>query len=121
MATTLAATLTTLPVTIGHFGQFSIISPLANALTLPLLPLTMAVGAIAVGTGLIWTLLGQAWGLVAWLPLWYLMAVPHWLGNLSWSAITLPPIGWLAIFLYAPMVALLLRRHKKNICPLAAG
>jgi competence protein ComEC len=121
MATTLAATFTTLPVTIGHFGQFSIISPLANALTLPLLPITMAIGGAAVGLGLVSSALGSAAALVAWLPLSYLLAIPHLFASIPWAAVTLEPIGWLAIFLYAPMVALLVYRKKSCVCPLSVG
>ena len=44
---TIAAQISTLPIILFHFGRLSIVSPLANVLVAPFIPLSMAVGAIA--------------------------------------------------------------------------
>jgi competence protein ComEC len=48
LAPTLAAQLTTLPVIAYHFGEVSLLAPLANLLVLPFVPLVMAGGAISI-------------------------------------------------------------------------
>lgn len=65
-ATTLAATLATLPVTAFGMGQVSLVGPLANLLVLPLLPLAMATGVFAVVFGMILPALGRFVALPAW-------------------------------------------------------
>jgi len=45
---TIAAQISTLPIILFHFGRLSIVSPLANMLTAPFIPLSMGFGAIAV-------------------------------------------------------------------------
>lgn len=120
VATTLAATLSTLPITVAHFGQFSIIGLLANAVTLPLLPLTMAVGGIAVGAGLLWQPLGAAAGLVAWLPLTYLLGAAHLSASVPGAAVVTQPLGWWAACLYLPLVAFVYRGRSVPLCPAVA-
>ena len=60
---TLAAQITTLPVSIYHFERFSLSSFLANILILPPQPLVMILGGISVIAGLVCQPLGQ---LLAW-------------------------------------------------------
>lgn len=119
VATTLAATLSTLPITVAHFGQFSVVGLVANAITLPLLPLTMALGGVAVGAGMLWQPLGAAAGLLAWLPLTYLLGVAHVASLVPGAAVVTQPLGWWAAFLYLPLLAVTLRRSPRATCPLA--
>lgn len=109
VACTLAATVATIPVSICHFGQISIISPLANALTLPLLPLTMAIGAIGIAFGLIWLTLGQIAGLLVWLLLSYLLLIPRTLSAWPMAAANMPALGYWAFILYVPIILLIIR------------
>jgi competence protein ComEC len=74
LGVSLAAQLATLPLILLHFGRLSVISPLANLLMAPIVPLAMLgalLGAIA-GLGVGIPLVGPAAALVnlvAWLPL----------------------------------------------------
>ncbi|HET6445925.1 MAG TPA: DNA internalization-related competence protein ComEC/Rec2 [candidate division Zixibacteria bacterium] len=61
---TLAATLITLPIILYHFGQLSLISPLANLLVLPAQPGVMIWGGLATLSGMIFPAVGT---IVAWL------------------------------------------------------
>jgi len=61
---TIAAQLTTLPIMAYHFGRISLISILANPAILPVQPLVMILGGLAVIFGWIYLPLGQ---IVAWL------------------------------------------------------
>ncbi len=65
-ATTLAATIATLPVTAFGMGQVSFAGPIANLLVLPLLPLAMASGAVATVVGMILPIAGRILALPAW-------------------------------------------------------
>ena len=121
MATTLAATLSTLPITVAHFGQFSIVGLLANAVTLPLLSFTMAVGGLTIGLDLVHPLLGAAVGLIAWLPLSYLLGVAHLAALVPGAAVITQPLGWWAVFFYLPLLAALYRRRPKIVCPAVAS
>ena len=53
MATTLAAQVITLPFIFYHFGTISLISPVANLLIGPLIPLLMLMGVLVLGAGLL--------------------------------------------------------------------
>jgi competence protein ComEC len=53
LATTLAASIPTLPLVIGAFGRLSLISPLANLVAVPLFPPLMVVGVAASVAGAI--------------------------------------------------------------------
>jgi len=66
---TLAAQLGTLPLLIFHFGRLSLISPLANILIVPLLPVIMILGITLVFSGLIWLFFAK---IIAW-PVWFLL------------------------------------------------
>lgn len=111
LASTLAATVATLPISLSQFGLLSAVAPLANVLVVPAIPLTMAVGAVAVGLGLAWLPLGQLAGVVAWLPLRYVAEVGERLGGLPAAAINLQPLGAWAWLLYLPLMLYLRRRH----------
>ncbi|HJS30046.1 MAG TPA: ComEC/Rec2 family competence protein, partial [Anaerolineales bacterium] len=63
---TLAAQLTSLPVTVYHFRQISISSLAANPAILPAQPAVMVLGGLAVVIGLLAPPLGKLAGLLAW-------------------------------------------------------
>ena len=74
---TLAAQIATLPFMGLHFGQVSLIAPLANLLVAPFLPLAMLFSALAV-------LLKQPFVLLAWFFLWVVEQTALLLAKLPW-------------------------------------
>ncbi|TEU00632.1 MAG: hypothetical protein E3J30_02355, partial [Anaerolineales bacterium] len=64
---TLAAQITTLPLTAIHFRRLSLVSVLANPVILPLQPLLMITGGLASLLGALWIPLGQPIAWAAWL------------------------------------------------------
>ena len=66
LATTIAATLPTLPVVAGAFGRLSLIAPLANLVCVPSFPLLMLSGAATSVIGAIWLDAARPVALVAW-------------------------------------------------------
>ncbi|MBU1177132.1 ComEC/Rec2 family competence protein, partial [Patescibacteria group bacterium] len=66
---TLSAQLGVLPLLIFHFGQLSLISPIANILIVPLLPVIMILGIFLCFIGLIWLSLAK---IIAY-PIWFIL------------------------------------------------
>ncbi len=63
---TLAAQLTTLPVTLVNFGRLSLSALIANPFILPAQPLVMQLGGLAVLAGMVFLPFGQALAWLAW-------------------------------------------------------
>lgn len=80
---TLAAQLTTLPVTVFHFQRLSWSSLLANPLILPAQPPIMALGGLALLAGLAWLPAGRFLGLLVWPFVEYTIRVVEW--TAAWS------------------------------------
>lgn len=81
LGTTLAAQIATLPVLLTIFGQYSLLSVIANALVLWTIPLITIVGAIGILIGLVLEPIGR---LIIWLIiplLWYLVGVVNFFSN----------------------------------------
>jgi len=71
LKTTLSAQITVMPLILFYFHQISLISPLANLLVLPIIPITMLVGFLAVASGVLYTPIGTFLAWPAWLFLSY--------------------------------------------------
>ena len=71
----LAATLATFPLVAFHFDRMPLFGIFVTLLALPALPFLLVSSLVAAGAGLIHPLLGQVFGWVAWLPLYYLLAL----------------------------------------------
>src|SRR3989442_13205434 len=65
LATTLAATLPTIPIIAAVFGRVSLVSPLANLVAVPLFPPLMLAGAATAALGSVSLDLAQVPGLLA--------------------------------------------------------
>ncbi len=75
LSTTLAAQAATLPIILATFGQYSLLSILANVLVLWTIPLIMIIGGVGIVIGLILEPLGR---LIVWMCiplLWYLQSI----------------------------------------------
>lgn len=82
---TLAAQLGTLPILIFQFGQISLISPLANLMIVPLLPVIMGMGMMVVFLGLIYLPLAKIVVWPIWLLLSYLIKTIEYLSSFPWA------------------------------------
>lgn len=109
---TLAAQITTLPLMLAYFHQFSPLSLVANLLVIPVQPAVMYLGSSAAMASLVSLRLGQWLGWVAWLPLAYTIhaveAVARWVGT-SGAMGSVPPLlivtyyGLLSVFTLEPL------------------
>ncbi|MGW8319654.1 MAG: DNA internalization-related competence protein ComEC/Rec2, partial [Candidatus Promineifilaceae bacterium] len=87
LLSTLAAMLLTLPLIMVHFGQLSLVSPLANLFALPAQPAVMTWGGLATVAGLFFEPMGQALAWVAWLFLTYTIGVVRLFARLPAAAV----------------------------------
>lgn len=82
LGTTLSAQIAVFPFLAYYFGQISLISPLANLLVLPAVPLAMLFGALGIA-------LGEFFTWPAWLFLAYIIKAVELLASLPFAAIQL--------------------------------
>lgn len=113
LTTTLAATLTTLPLILYQFEQLSVVSPVANILILPLIPWLMLLGFISV-------LLSWLIPIVAIFPAWltdagcqYVLNVSKIASSWQWSAIPLSLPWWGMVAGYIILVWIMVRGAKR--------
>ncbi|MCC7432305.1 ComEC/Rec2 family competence protein [Candidatus Peregrinibacteria bacterium] len=109
---TIAAQLIVLPIIFVNFGQVSLISPIANLLTAPLIPVLMFLGILTILIGQVWLFLGQIVGVSAQLLVIILLKVTNLLAKIPLASWT---IGegqyWLAI-VYWYILFKLFRKRK---------
>lgn len=112
LGATLAAQVLALPIILYHFGNLSLVAPLANVVIVPLVPYAMLLGASALLINLIaqplagWlSLVGWlSYGLwmVTWLPFAYITEGVNLLARIPWAAVQLPPFPlWMLLAYYA--------------------
>jgi competence protein ComEC len=115
---TFAAQILTLPLILYHFGNLSIITPLANVIIVPVVPYVMFLGAPALLAGLLWLPLGQLLALGTWLPLTWLANGALLLAMPRWASINLPPFPlWMLAACYILIGILHLLKHftQRNV------
>lgn len=123
---TLAAQLTTWPVQVYYFRQFSLVSLIANPLILPPQPLVMVLGGLSVLGGMLFLPLGQLLAAVTWPFVAYTNQVAGFLSGLGIQSISTGPVNPLMIATYyAGLFGLVLsagqlRDRLKAVAPMAA-
>jgi ComEC/Rec2-related protein len=101
---TLAATLLTTPIIIAYFERLSIISPIANLLVVPLLPLVMGLGLVAAVVIFIWPLAGRLLALLTWPILQWIIGLSTVISRQSFASTNVVLPIWGIITLIAVMV-----------------
>lgn len=91
LASTLAATIATLPITLLSFGQLSVIAPLVNLLVLPFIPYAMGFGVIAIVFGSIVPMIGVWVALPAWTALVTMTGIIDAASRLPFASTVIPP------------------------------
>ncbi len=84
--TSIAAQVTTMPIILHHFGNLSLVAPIANILVLWTVPIIMQITAVAVATGGFLSYL--VWPLLKWCN-W----VVYFLSSFELSSLTVKPVG----------------------------
>jgi len=83
--TTLAAQLAVLPILLSQFGSVSAAGLFSNLLVLEVVPLTMGLGFLTAGLGMLWHTLAVPFGWLLWVPLRFQIGVIEWFGGLGWN------------------------------------
>jgi competence protein ComEC len=115
LQTTLAAQAGVLPILLSNFGQISAISPLINALVLPVIPLIMILGLITAIFGLLWQPAALIASWFAWVPLTYFIKVVEWFGNLPWASFELGKISFWWVVGYYLVLGIIILNSKSKI------
>ncbi len=111
---TLAAQLAALPILLVNFGQFSWLSPLVNALVLPLIPLLMVFGFIIAGLSFFSSFLAQLLSWFVWPFLSWFVKVVEFFGGLSWTNWEMGEIScWWAVLYYLILLIFLIKAGFK--------
>lgn len=111
---TLSAQIFVLPIILVNFNQLSLISPLANLLVLPIIPLTMMLGFLAIVGSFIFYPLGTIFSWIAFLPLKYETIVIKYLAELKFSSIEIIFPAWGVILWYVILLVGMQIIKKKN-------
>lgn len=118
IAVTLAAQTATLPIFGVTFHQLSLVAPLANMLTVPLLGPLILLGLLVSGAGLVFAPLALVCGWVAWPLLWFVSATVLWCAQLPGAYLTIDTFGtalaWSYYALLALATALLIQRYSRS-------
>lgn len=114
---TFSAQLAVLPLLVFNFGQFSLISPLANLLIVPFLPLLMILGLAISFSGLIFPTLAKIAAFPAWLLLTYFIKTIEFLSSLPGACFNTGKISWIIPLFYYSILILLVRLFKKKKGP----
>jgi len=88
IAVTLAAQTATLPIEAVTFHQVSLIAPIANILTVPLLSMLILLGVLMCISGLFSIPAAIVCGWIAWPLLWYILAAINWCAGLPGAYLT---------------------------------
>ncbi len=112
---TIAATVVTFPITAFNFGQFSVVSILANFLVLPVVEIVMMLGIVTVAMGL-WDVVGTlVYGLL-WVPLEYFVKAIELVSSISFAVVELPDFpGCFVVFFYLLVLFIVLKKYPAGV------
>jgi len=114
LAMTFAAQAFAVPWIISLFGTLSLVSPLANILVAPFIPLSMLTGSLAVLLSWVWLPLGQLFAYVTWAFLSIVIFTCHTLASVPYASVKPPFSGtlWMAAYYACLTLFLALRRRR---------
>ena len=97
----------------GELKNFSLTSLPANILVLPLTPVSMFLGFLTGVSGMFWSILGQFFGILAYLVSSYQLAVIKFLAGFPLSSFPIS-INWILLVLSYALIFYFLFRLNKN-------
>ncbi|MCK5471696.1 ComEC/Rec2 family competence protein [Candidatus Gracilibacteria bacterium] len=97
---TLSAQITAVPLIVFYFDRLSLVSPLANILVAPAIPLAMLLGFIAVAIGAIYLPAGILIGFLAYSLLSYILWIAEWGAKLPGASVEVGFFGIVFVVVY---------------------
>jgi len=110
---TMSAQVLVLPVILYDFQKLSIISPLANILVLPIIPLSMLLGFLTALFSFIFPPLALVFSWITYLPLRYETCVISFLSDLKFSSVEIS-LSWWGVGIWYIIVISFIYFQKKN-------
>jgi len=114
LATTMAATATTLPLILLQFEQLSLVSPLANMLILPLIPWLMALCAVTVLLSWVLPFIIFPFRWFVDLGCQYILSMSKFMASFSWSSISFSLTFLAMVITYGFIFLLIFYERKKQ-------
>jgi len=109
---TLSAQVFVLPILMSNFGKLSLISPLANVLILPIIPITMLIGFVAIFCSFIFWPVAQVFSWLAYLPLKYETFVIKYLASLKYASVDINSFPWWVMAVWYIILLLVVYKIK---------
>jgi len=94
---TLSAQIFVLPIIMNDFQKLSIISPLANLLVLPIVPVTMLLGFVMIILAFVFPPLATIFSWLTFLPLKYETTIIEWMANLKFASVEILNFSWVFV------------------------
>jgi len=110
LSVSLSAYLMTLPIIVYHFGQASVVAPVANLLVIWLVAPIMFMGMIMVAVGSILPILGMIVGWILWVPTTFFVNVAQGFASLPFASFTLGKGIWQLSVGYLILLFLILKQ-----------
>jgi competence protein ComEC len=111
---TMAATIFVLPVILNSFENLSLVSPVANFLILPAIPVIMGMGFAAGMAGFVFVPLGKLAGFVPYILLKIELWLVEWMAGWSWASIEVKNFGWQYVAAYYAILFCVIYRARKS-------
>lgn len=111
---TLAAQIATLPILVYNFGRISFISPLANVLIVPLLPIIMGLGLFFNVSAIILPFLAKILVWPVYIALTYIIRLTDFLSKLPFVAKEVSNVHWLWLISYYILLIICLWLYKRK-------
>lgn len=115
LTATFAAQFTAVPWGMHLFGSLPLVSPLANVLVAPLLPIGMLIGFLSVLAGFIDPLLARMVGYPAGILLDTVITIAHLLSTIPGAAIDMPVSSTMILFYYTLLIAAVLWLRRPTV------
>jgi competence protein ComEC len=110
---TFATQLFVLPLLLYQMGALSLVAPVVNVLTLPVVPPTMFFGFIAGLLGIMQTGIALPFAVVTHVLTSYIFSVVHFFASVSFASIEVPSMHWILVFiLYGLFLRVMLTQEK---------
>jgi competence protein ComEC len=109
---TFSAQIAVLPLLLLSFGRLSLISPVANILVLPFVPLAMFIVFFGAMIGFIWIKLGVLVGWFGWLLLTYQIKVAEFLAKIPLASVNVKIDGILVVVMYIMLWGSVIKMQK---------
>jgi len=111
---TMAAQIFVLPILLNSFEKLSIVSPLANLIILPVIPVIMGAGFLAGIAGLILVPLSKLIGFLPYVLLKAELYAVQLMASLPWASIEIKNFGWIQISIYYILLAMILSFYQRK-------